>query len=215
MLIKPLKYRFAMVHKMLFHPFVYPDLMVSLKERKYSLQQTPSIAPGPRTYIDGYIAIKNECLIETNNEMKLLAVEGTDNEKITQIMEDLVAMSQKDFSINLDTDLDYMELTANYIVTTDKNPLDVFHKFKSGPFDKFSELLGSDSTLFGIRLVPNNLSPSSRYWYDVQVQPRLTKSDKEYYVSIIYRSEDRGKVMDFSQKINDTVSSIITFIEES
>ncbi len=214
MQIKPLKYRLALVHKLLFHPFVHPDLVISLKEKKYSLQQIPPIPPGPRAYIDGYIAMKNECLVETNNEKKLLAVDGVDNEKTIQVMKDIISMSQKDFNVNLDTDLDFIELTAHCIIATDKNPLEAFNKFKSCTFDRFTELLGSEATLFGVRLTPNNSPPSSKYWYDIQIQPRLTKSDKEYYVSIIYRAEDVEKVIDFCQKINSKIESIITLIEE-
>lgn len=214
MLIKPLQYRLAMVHKLLFHPFVHPDFPESLKKRKYSLQELPRISPpGPRAYVDGHIARKNGCLIETNNQRSLVAVDGLNDKNFVGVMKDLISISQEDFGVNLDSDLDYMELTANCIVTTDKKPTDAFRKFRSDIFNKISEVLNSETTLFGIRFAPENLLPSSRNWFDIQIQPRLTKPDKEYYVTVIYRSEEMGKVMDFSQNINDKIASIISVIE--
>lgn len=213
MLIKPLKYRLALVHKLLFHPFVHPDFPDSLKKRNYSLQPLPEIPPGPRAYISGHLAMKDGCLIETNNDKKILAVEGN-NTKFVQIMKDLISLSQEDFNINIESDLDFMEFTGNFIVITDKRPIDAFSKFRPEIFDKFSKVLGGEATLFGIHLVPNNLLPSSKNWFDIQIQPRLTKSEKEYYVSTVYRSEDMGKVMEFSENIGTKVTSIITLIEE-
>lgn len=212
-IIRPFKYRLAIIHKMLFHPFVYPDLEISLKVRKYSLtrRQTSTIMPaGDRTYIDGFIATKDDCIIQTDSEKKLIAIEGDNTEKIIQITEDLLLMSKEDFDISLNTDTDYAELTVNYVVDTGKNPMNIFDKFKTKRFDRFSELLEYDTTLFGIRLVPN-LPPYSRYWHDIEIRPRLTRPNKEYYVSVIYRSEDIEKVINFTKRV-DTV--ILTIIEE-
>ena len=105
MLIKPLKYRLALVHKLLFHPFVHPDFPDSLKKRNYMLQQMPVVPPGPRLYLDGPIATKHGCFIETNNEKKLIAVDGTD-EKFVEIMNDLISIAQEDYNVNLESDLD-------------------------------------------------------------------------------------------------------------
>lgn len=213
MLIKPLKYRLALVHKLLFHPFVHPDFPDSLKKRNYMLQQMPVVPPGPRLYLNGPIATKYGCLIETNNEKKLIAVDGTD-EKFVEIMNDLISIAQEDYNVNLESDLDFMEFTGNFIVTTEKSPINSFSKFRSDKFEEFSKILDHETTLFGIRLVPNNLLASSRNWFDIQIQPRLTKSDKEYYISVTYRLNEMEKVIEFSEKINDKVASIVTSIEE-
>ncbi|MDW7726527.1 MAG: hypothetical protein SCH70_05340 [Candidatus Methanoperedens sp.] len=213
MLIKPLKYRLAMVHKLLFHPFVHPDFPDSLSKRNYSLQSLPPVPPGPRVYLDGQVAMKNRCSIETNNERKLLAVEGA-NEKFIEIMKELILISQEDFNLNLESDLDFMEFTGYFIVSTDKNPINTLQKFRTDIFDKFAEIFNHETTLFGIRLVPNNLLPSSRNWFDIQIQPRLTESDKEYYISATFRSNEYGKVIKFSEEINSKVASIIALIEE-
>jgi hypothetical protein len=193
---------------------VHPDIMVALKERKYSLQEIPSTPPGPRAYVDGYIAKKNGCLIETNNERKLLAVDGLEEVKFVQIMQDLISMAQKDFNFNLNLDLDFMELSVNVIVVTEKNPIDIFRKLRSEKLDKFYEILENESMFFGLRIAPKNLLPSSKNWYDFQIQPRLTCSEKEYYISAIYRSEDGEKVMNFSRNINSKLVALISLIEE-
>lgn len=213
MIIKPLKYRLAMVHKLLFHPFVHPDFPDSLAKRKYSLQPLPPVPPGPRLYLDGQVAMKNGYIIETNNDKKLLAVEGT-NEKLVEIMKELILISQEDFNFIIESDLDFMEFTGYFIVSTDKSPINTLQKFRTDVFDKFAEILDNETTLFGIRLVPNNLLPSSRNWFDIQIQPRLTKSDKEYYISATFRSNEYEKVIKFSEEIDSKVASIITLIEE-
>jgi|GEM_PF-3961093 len=214
MQIRPLKYRLAMVHKLLFHPFVHPDFMDSLKRRSYTLQQLPPTIPsGPRAYVDGYIAIKDGCAIETNNEKKLIAVESS-TQNFVPVMADLMTISEDDFGMDLKSDLEFMELSVNCIILTDKSPTDVFLKFRSDSFDRFTEVFKQETTLFGLRLVPNNLLPSSKDWYDVQIQPRLTKPDKEYYITMLYRSEGIERAMDFSHKINDNIASIVNLIEK-
>lgn len=213
MQIKASKYRLIMVNKLLFHPFVQPDLTISLQNKKYSLVDMPRIEFGPRNYISGLIASKNDCLIETNTDRKLIAVEGPGHENVIEIMRELISISQEDFDIDLESDLEYVEFIVNCIVTTEKNPITSFKKFNSTAFDKFSKFFGHETTSFGIRLAPKDLPPTSRYWYDFQIQPRITKSDREYYVIGIYRSEHLDDVINFSQNINETVSNIIDTIE--
>lgn len=214
MLIKPLKYRIALIHKLLFHPFVHPDFPDSLQKRNFSLQQLPPVKPGPRLYIDGYIAQKDGCGIETNNEKKLLAVESID-EKFLDIMKELIKISEEDSYLNLKSDLDYIEFSGNFVIIANNNPLDTVQKFKPPIFNKISKIFDQEIAQFELRIVPNDLKPNSRNWFDIQIQPRLTKSDKEFYVSVIYRSENLENVLRFSNKINDKLVSIITCIEEA
>lgn len=208
-----LKYKLSMVHKLTFHPFVYPDIAISLRKRNYLLQEIPTIT-GARAYVDGFIATKDKCLIETDNGRKTIAVEGNNKEKIIEIMKDLVLMSQEEFGMNIRNDIYYMETVANFILSTNRSPMDVFSKFKLPFFDGLPKILGTDSMLFGVRLSPATGLPSSKEWYDIEIIPRFTKSDKEYYISIIYRSEDIEKVLEFGKRIDHVIISIINFIEE-
>lgn len=211
--LRLLKYRLAMVHKLTYHPFVYPDIATSLKKRNYSLQDIPRIT-GARAYVNGYIAMKDRCLIETDNERKIIAAEGDDKEKVIEIMKDLILMSQEEFGMNMDQDLYYMELITDFILSTDKSPIEVFGKFKLPFLEGLSKILDTESILFGVRLSPAVGLPSSKEWYEIEIIPRFTKPDKEYYISIIYRSEDTKKTLDFSKRINDTIISIINLIED-
>ena len=59
--IKPQRYRLAIVFHTLFFPFTYPELINSLKKRGYNVPPPPcSVPTGPRVYVGGHIATKNE-----------------------------------------------------------------------------------------------------------------------------------------------------------
>jgi hypothetical protein len=90
MMIKPQKYRIAFVLDALYYPFTYPEIIASLAARKYRIDATPPQSPlgGARIYVKGYIASKEGCIIQVNDDRGIIACKG-------QIIDSVIASAKE------------------------------------------------------------------------------------------------------------------------
>jgi hypothetical protein len=86
--IIPQKFRIALVLNSLFFPFTFPDFIESLRKREFAIPTFPqSIPSGQKSYLGGYVAAKEDCVVELNPDKQLLAVEGFPGNNIKIIRE--------------------------------------------------------------------------------------------------------------------------------
>lgn len=105
--IKPQKYRLAFVFHTLFFPFIYPELVESLKKRGYSIPPPPRPPPtGSRVYVSGHIATKGTCFVDINADRKIIASEGSSIKDIIKSIEELIDIAKSDFWLNLEEDVE-------------------------------------------------------------------------------------------------------------
>ena len=219
MRVEPQRYRISFVLNSIFFPFIEPDFSDLLKEKGYTLGRSmvPVFPHGQRAYISGRIALKDDCVVDVDSNRKLVASEGRSLEDVITTMEELVSISTKNFHVNLKKELSFMELIADLIVTSERNPLRTMSEFSSkhASLEKFNEIMGSETSFVGIEIGPKGVDPNNPKWFDIKVIPHHIASSREYYVQAIFREKEVKKVLDFARGINTRVMNLIKVIERN
>ena len=81
-----------------------------------------------------------------------------------------------------------------------------------------SSALGEPLFIFGYRLAKENSSPEDTEWVDIEIIPYLIRPYSSIYVSIVYRSSEREKVLEKGKKLNaiiDAINDLIKGVEVS
>lgn len=217
MKVEPQVYRLSFVLSPVFFPITEPDFSDILKGKGYTLgRRVPPIFPtGPRAYISGRIAVRDDCVVDVDADRKLVASEGRSAEEVVDVMEELMSIASKNFRVNFKKELSYLELVAHLIVTSEKNPLRSMGKFskKHASLERFDEILGTNTSFLNIAIVPEDVPPNSSKWFDIRISPHLTKFSREYYVSVVFRDQEVEKVLDFTRQVNAKMMNLIKEIE--
>lgn len=217
MKVEPQKYRLSFVLSSVFFPLTEPDFSDLLKGKGYTLgRRVPPFFPtGPRAYISGRIATKDDCVVQVDEDRKLVASEGRSAEKVIDVMKELMSTARRNFRVNFKKELSYLELIAYLIVTSEKNPLRSMAKFskKHASLERFDGILGTNTSFYSIAIVPEGVPPNSPKWFDIRISPRPTKFSREYYVSVVFRDQEVEKVLDFTRQVNAKMMNLIKEIE--
>ena len=212
--LKPKSYRLSIVLDSFFFPLTAPDILDSLKTRGFKVAQPPTPMPsGQRFYIGGFIAQKFGCWVNLEDNRNIFGCHGTSAEDVVQIFGELLEILEEDFFVDLGKETKYVELLASILVISDNNPLTSIQKSLSRDMKKFSEILGTEVSDYRINLVPKGVSPSGKRWLELNILPRITMTDKAYWVDIIYRDDSVGNVIAFAGDLNSKVAEIIAEIE--
>jgi len=193
----------------------------SLEKRNYSITlppgPLPSAPPGGRIYVSGPIATKEGCNVVLDSDRKILISEGTSNEKIIDILEDLTRIAKDDFFVDMDEEVDYLELTSELDILSDADPREKIEDFFEGieAIKKFNEILGTKTSLFSIDITPKGETPTSKKWFHITIEPRVATPRRVYYVRAVYRDDNKDAVVKFTREINSKILNLIKIIEAS
>lgn len=208
------KNHLSFVYNTIFFPFTYPEINESLEKKKYTAESKPldmpsSIPAGARAYLSGHIATKDDCKVIIDDHRKILAVVGKLPSKVREVFLEVGEIVEKDFGIK-SSDIDYIELVSEAIVTDDKKPINViqplFEELKI--VKKFDKILEEETALFEIRITPKDKSPNSKNWFDVRIIPSIINPNV-FDVRVIYRDENIEKVKKFASKIQQKIEDLI------
>jgi len=211
--LTPLKYRISYVFNSIIFPLTYPEIMGSLKKRKYAIPNISApIKSGPRSYLEGVIASKSNCHIRLDSKRQLLATEGNTVRNVLIIFKELQDVLENDFQMTSE-DIHFSELIAELIVRSDKSPIKSVGGFASDVFSTFSDIMDAETSTYSVRIVPKDQRPSDKNWFDIRIDPRPTMPDREYYVNAVYRSDDLDRITTFANGFDSKIISLIHKIE--
>ena len=209
--VRPLKNRLTLVLDTLLFPFTFPEIFDAMRQREYQFPSMPGTIPiGQRTYVEGPIGMKNDCLVEISNTKKTIGIEGEAIENVVNTMKEIIQMSADDFKL-MKRNMNYLELISDMLVISERSPIEAVENFGKN-YELFKDILNVATASYSIKIVPRNVNPSNVNWFDILVEPRVTRPDREYFVHIIYRNEDFEDVMTFADNISSIVSSITKII---
>lgn len=217
MKITPQKYHVAFVFNTLYYPFTYPEILNSLAARGYAILVPPQpLQSGARIYVSGPAVAtkaadpaKAPCFIELIEQKKTIACNGTSVDNIVASVRDIVDLSQIDFKLNLDKDMNFIELSGTATVQND-NSSDAIKNFSGDQYSVFNEILGEESAGGSIRIIPKNGMQTDRKWFDISVGQKVPARENTYYVEFVYRNgNDIGSVLDFTSNLERKISAII------
>ena len=209
--IKPLKQKLTLVFGSLFFPFTIPEIFEALKKREYIIAPLNQPIPmGQRIYVEGRIGMKNNCVVEISDSRKSIGIEGESIEKILETTKEIIQISADDFNTTVQ-DIDYAEFISDILIISQDDPIQTIQNFDSG-YELFNEIFDIDVAPYSIKIVPKNTNPSSKNWFDILLEPRILKPNSEYFVHIIYRNENLENVMEFTNKSDLKILSIVKLI---
>ena len=213
-MIKKREYNLALVFNTILFPFTYPDIDESLTKRHYGVNYTskPLHLVESRSYVGGNIATKKGCTISINPNKKILGIQGNNVTRVLDSIKDLEEISSQDFQLDLEEDVLFCELTAKFTVEDDTSPIENMGRFMDDKYSSFDEIMGTETSAYAIRIVPKGAIPSSKNWFDITIFTRPTRPKREYYVSVVYRSENIDHTLTFASEINSKIESLIKAI---
>jgi len=175
----------------------------------------PLLPRGPRTYIGGHIAMKDNCTVDIDDGRKLIASEGSSIESTLNTFKELMVAAKEDFYVDLDKETDYVELVADIVVVTEKNPMEsIGRAFEENKYVKrINEILNIDSSIFTFGVSPKGGNPASKNWSDIRLEPRITMPTRGYDVHVVYRDSNINNVLEFTSKVNSKIKELIKEME--
>jgi len=207
----------AFVLNKVLYPFTYPEIVYSLKERKYNIALPAGTLPsGGRVYIGGPVAKKESVVIIAKDDAKILQAEGDSINKVIASAKEIIEIAKADFQLDMDKDLSHLELAADLNVRVNTSPIDETQKFMmTERYNKFNSIMGRETASNAINIVPKGSYPTDVNWFDIRIEPKTTLPKKLYYINIIYRDHDMNKVLDFAGQLIPKTISILNAISEA
>ena len=145
----------------------------------------------------------------------MLAAEGNSLNKVISSADELIKIAGEDFHLDLNRDISYLELVVSLVVKTDVNPTINIQKFFGKGHDVFNDIMGVETSSRTINIVPKGYPISSVNWFDITIEPRQTLPESAYYIDVVYRDRDIGKVMDFTRELIVKLNEILNVISEA
>jgi len=167
----------------------------------------------------GPIAVKGNVVIDVNTDRLIVGVSSPEPEECINefvIMEKAVTSR---FS-SLKKPYFYELLTELEIESNGVEPMKFLQRLsrENVIVKKLSSALGEPLFIFGYRLAKENSSPEDTEWVDIEIIPYLIRPHSSIYVSIVYRSSEREKVLEKGKKLNaiiDAISDLMKGVEVS
>jgi uncharacterized protein YuzE len=213
--LKLQSFRISLVLNSFFFPLTSPEVFEALKARGFDVGRPPVPLPtGLRVYLTGTIARKNNILIDIDENRNLVGASGESIENAIQIFSEILSMLREDFVVNLDTELNYVELIAHYLIKSSNNPFEILQNCSGMKFkDIFQKILGTQVSEYRYSIVPSGILPTSRNWFEISISPKLTLPTQAYWVEVIFRNTTHETVTAFASNLNSTISNIINTVE--
>ena len=212
---RPQRYRLTMVFRPILFPITMPDFFESLSKKGFEVP-TQAMAPlpaGGRIYATGIVGRKKEVNIDVTAERKFIGCEGKDLSSVIEVFTEIFGMVPKDFGINLPQDLEYVEFIGNMIGSGMEKAIEQLQASLDNPLLlKINQILNAESAFFGLRIVPKSTLPRDSKWYDISIEPRVTRAESQYFVSVTFRDPEFNKVIQFAKDVPSTITKLIDVI---
>ncbi len=214
--IQPIRYRIALVLNTLFYPLTFPDVLESLKERKFIVPRTAvsSMPTGQRSYVGGPIATKDDVTVDLDPDRKIVATEGKNVESVLSVFEEITSLLRDDYSVNLDNDTDYVEVAGSLLVKVKGVAREEIEELFSGvtKVQKLRSVLQFEPVIRSFTIAQRGKPPESKEYVELSVNYRVTVKDT-YYIEAIYRNPTVAKTLSFAKSINSKVENLVGLIE--
>ncbi|MDO8673784.1 MAG: hypothetical protein Q7O66_20430 [Dehalococcoidia bacterium] len=183
--------------------FIIPD----------SIEQVPF---GTRVEISGLIARKGDISVRVDSNRQVLGVQAPNVNSVLDEMDSIESLLKTELDLDSHALADYYELLASLTIKAGRHPLECWEThFAEAPIlNKFSDVLGTDVSLFGVRLAVRGEVPNQPDWLEIRIEPSVQSPQKHHSVQIICRHSRRDEVFAFGRKLEDTLRNLISLVEQ-
>ena len=120
-----------------------------------------------------------------------------------------------ELDINFEQEVKFYEFTGDYNIESKKKAIDcISNLFSQIEFlSKSSSILGSETSLFTIRLIPKGQIPNQAEWFDIVIEPIILRPS-HFYASVVFRSKNEAKVLSFAKKSESKLLELAKIIQD-
>lgn len=212
--LNPIIIHFSIRLKNVIFPINSLTFQNNLTTSGFLLAQPGTVLPNNLVTTPNDIAIRRNTVVSLNTQKMVVGVAGTNPLEILETFTNLEPILTNS-GMNTEDDIRFYELLAEYNIASENNPVKKIQNF-FGPLSsisKFDEVMGSDSSLFTIRIVPKDVVIDQENYYEARIEPLVVQQDSTYYFYLIFRNKERAIVEDFTRNLNNKISSLVEIIE--
>lgn len=202
-------------------PFEQWKFLDILPEHGYSLDDPESNLRSPfgmQASISGQVAKKGgDIKLSLNSQKPQLVIEGPNPAVLAEEFQQIESVLSAELKFDSESQSSEHECDASLLVSTDQSPLKSLSEFWSGypRLESIGSLIGLEDacTNSSLRLVSLGRSPLDRDWFELRVDPSVQSPDRNYFCVAVYRNPDREKVFHFLDRLQATITNLISRIE--
>jgi hypothetical protein len=215
----PIRFRrlsLSVAYKSVLFPFDIFEFAQALQGENYLIHEAFDTAPSAsRVEFSGPVERKGDVAITVNPEKHHLGVHARTPGTLVSELDLVEDILLKEFDMRSPNIAFYYELIANMLYAGRESPLVAVHRHFSLPSvaSLWSDILGQPAGVFGIRLSPFEAPPNQPRWFDIKIEPWVPSPQKRYMIDLVYRSDDRNAVREFTASLEDNIRRGIAGLE--
>ena len=151
------------------------------------------------------LALKNEVSVVLNLLARALNTIGDNPDKVIGIFQEVnKLMFELDYEEK--STVDFYEIVTNVSIKVKTKPIEILNKHSKSLLE-LTKGIGQLSTT-AIRLSDKTLQDTKEYT-EITIEPKPTSPNTYLFVSIVFRSKNIQKIVDFTKNINTNLQKII------
>ena len=174
-----------------------------LKDFKYKIiedSSSDSILPQMEN-----LALKNDVRVVLNSLVHALNTIGDNPDKVLSIFQEVnKLMFELDYEEK--STVAFYEIVTNVSIKVKTKPVEILNKHSKSLLELIKGI-GQLSTT-AIRLSDKNPQDTKEYT-EISIEPKPTSPNTYLFVSIVFRSQNIQKIINFTKNINDNIQNII------
>jgi hypothetical protein len=207
-------FRLAGRYNFIVNPISYPVLLRILSSQNYQVPEQDEVTRG--WHFTGVIGKKEDITVEVQTEAQVVGISSVNANILLPAFDTLEGALSQEIGEGLPTKARFYEAIVQFEVKTSMSPLRVMaHLARKYPYcEEISEIIGEKVAPLGIRYFPAGKSIESENWFDFRIEPMLTKAGSSYLIFLVFRRQERLKVIEQiknSRKIADESLKLIEF----
>ena len=196
-------------------PIGFANLQKLLTTNNYKATVLPEGSPPLSTVIAGEIATKEKLTVDCQTDKQVLGVRANNTELLIPSFNEIEKIMSVELGDAMSNNIQFYEIIAQFVIKTDKNPLEVFanNKKKLELCEKVTEIMGEDVSPFGFRFSPTKRSLQNADWFDFKLEPLVSRANTTYYGNLVFRSKHREKVIEMTKNMKSHFISLLKELE--
>jgi len=197
-------------------PFDFADLAQALKNKQYDITvDLPPAGIGARVGGTGTIAKRGDVSVVADSQRRFVGVDGRSPKDVLSSFEQLTQILKDELWVDVHAQGAYYEVIMRLSVLARGNPTAAITRFFEGMkgIKELESIIGEPASLFTVRLVPRDKLPSGNEWFDIRLEPDVSRPERAVAVEIVYRKASYKHVKDFVDTVDQKIEAILDRLE--
>lgn len=209
--------RLALRFNYVIFPLDQRDFFAGLRDIGFIIvKELPrNVPPGMTATVAGAIARVDGMVLDMDMDRQVIGLEGSSVELVIEKFGQVESLLSDRFGLDLGQNTMFYETIASFQLQTGREPISTMSKLPGfeRTIDCFGTVMGRTVTPLAIRMRLSESLPSDKEWFEITIEPFMINPKARYYVSTIFRSPERNKVVDFTKQLQTRVSEVVNSLE--